>query len=125
MPSVECRLASLVPQREWRWLHYLLFTAAIVFLILSSWLLFAQDARFEGERGQSKVVNDYKRAGQFYRDFPTSFFQRNSPLSNPDLLSHPPGYAFLWAVIFKLGGGDRVMQFLQILSNVAAAFVIF
>ncbi len=97
----------------------------LVLLGLGSRLLSAQDASFEGERVQSALVSDYKHGGQLYQDYFTSFLNRNSPLSNPDLLAHPPGYSLLWALIFKLRGGDRAMQFVQILCDVASVLAVF
>jgi hypothetical protein len=125
MPLISCPLTSSVQQRELSWTRYVLLIGLLVLLGLGSRLLSAQDASFEGERVQPALVSDYKHGGQLYRNYFTSFLDRNSLLSNPDLLAHPPGYSLLWALIFKLRGGDRAMQFVQILCDAASVLVVF
>src|SRR5436309_11902312 len=102
MPLISCPLTSSVQQCEWSRTRYVFLIGLLVLLALGSRLLSAQDASFEGERIQPALVSDYKHGGQLYQNYFTSFLDRNSLLSNPDLLAHPPGYSLLWALIFKL-----------------------
>jgi 4-amino-4-deoxy-L-arabinose transferase-like glycosyltransferase len=97
----------------------------ILLIALGARLLSAQDARVDGQRVHPAVVSDYKRAGQLYAEHFSSFLTPNSPLSNPDLLAHPPGYSLLWALVFNLGGSDRAMQLIQIVCDVVSVFVLF
>ena len=97
----------------------------ILLIALSARLLSAQDARVEGQQVHRAVVSDYKRAGQLYAEHFSSFLHTNSPLSNPDLLAHPPGYSLLWGLILNLGGEDRAMQLIQIACDVVSVFVLF
>jgi hypothetical protein len=112
-------------QPAWSCRRYLLWFALLIALSFSCRLLAAQDARIQGTLVHSAVVAGYKRDAALYGEHLSAFFSRDSSLSNPDLLGHPPGYSLLWMIIFKLGGGDRAMQLLQIVCDSIAACVLF
>jgi 4-amino-4-deoxy-L-arabinose transferase-like glycosyltransferase len=76
---------------------------------------------------QSSVAANYKVfARLLVTEGLTGFFRVNSAMSNPDLLSHPPGYPLLLALVYKIAGeSDTVVQFLQIAVDALAVVLIF
>jgi 4-amino-4-deoxy-L-arabinose transferase-like glycosyltransferase len=122
--KLTCDLRSSAPQSAWSWPHLLLLVLLVV-VSLSTRLLSAQDARVQGSRVHPAVVRDYKAAGRIYLGNFTSFFSDNSPLKNPDLLAHPPGYSLIWAFLFKLGFENRSMQLIQTFCDVLSVLVLF
>ena len=99
-----------------------------IFLLALAVRVFSwQDTRLEVGKVQTWVSEDYRQAARYLaRDGFASFFARESPLSDPNRLGHPPGYSFLLAALYKLfGEGDAAPQFVQIVSDSIAAVVLF
>jgi hypothetical protein len=90
-------------------------------------LLSWQDNRFEARKVQTAVTEGYKHTGRLLQAGGlASFFSRNSPLSDPNHLGHPPGYSILMAAVFNLfGESDACLQLIQILADAIAAIVVF
>ncbi len=105
-----------------------LLSCVVIFLVATgSRLLSWQDNRFEARKVQTAVTEGYKHTGRLLQQGGiSSFFSRNSPLSDPNHLGHPPGYSILIAAIFSLfGESDASLQIIQILADALAAVVIF
>lgn len=99
----------------------------LVFLVAFGVRVLAwQDTRFEAERTQSGVTENYKHAARaFVAGGPDAFFSRTSPLADPDTLGHPPGYPVLLALIYKaFGESDSATQLLQAAADSLAALVV-
>jgi len=100
----------------------LIFLTAFAFRA-AAWFYWRTDA----PKVQTTVATNYKVFARLLaQEGITGFFSRRSPMSNPDLLGHPPGYPLLLATIYKvLGESDTVVQFVQIIADAFAAVLIF
>lgn len=106
----------------------ILLLCSIIFLVAAdSRLLSWHDNRFEARKVQTQVTEGYKHTGRLLEQGGIkSFFNRNSPLDDPNHLGHPPGYSILMAVVFRLfGESDAALQIIQILADAAASIVVF
>lgn len=105
-----------------------LISCAVIFIVAMGcrWLSW-QDNRFEARKVQTAVTEGYKHTGRLLQQGGVSaFFSRDSPLSDPNHLGHPPGYSILVATVFNLfGESDASLQIIQILADASAAVVIF
>jgi hypothetical protein len=90
-------------------------------------LLLWHDTRSEVWAVQTVVAQDYRRVARILREGGLrAFLSKESPLSDPNNLGHPPGYSILLALLFKaFGESDALVQFFQIASDGAAAVLIF
>ncbi len=105
-----------------------LISCGVIFLVAMGCRLFSwQDNRFEARKVQTAVTEGYKHTGRLLQQGGVSaFFSRNSPLSDPNHLGHPPGYSILIAAVFGVfGESDASLQIIQILTDAASAVVIF
>jgi hypothetical protein len=101
---------------------------SVIFLVaMGCRLLSWHDNRFEARKVQTQVTEGYKHTGRLLQQGGlSSFFSRNSPLSDPNHLGHPPGYSILIAVVFgAFGESDAALQIFQILADSVAAVVVF
>lgn len=108
--------------------RWILISCVVIFLVaIGCRLLSWQDNRFEARKVQTAVTEGYKHTGRLLQQGGiSSFFNRNSPLSDPNHLGHPPGYSILIAAVFHLfGESDAALQLIQILADAAAAVVVF
>jgi hypothetical protein len=106
----------------------LILLAALVFLLaFGARLLSWQDTVQEVGKVQTSVTADYQRAGRLILEGGVgSFLDRDAPLSDPDLMGHPPGYKLLWAASFGLfGETNEPVQFFQMACDAAAAALVF
>ncbi len=106
----------------------ILVSCVVIFLVATGCRLLSwQDNRFEARKVQTAVTEGYKHTGRLLQEGGvSSFFSRNSPLSDPNHLGHPPGYSILIAAIFSLSGeSDAALQLIQIFADAAAAVVVF
>jgi hypothetical protein len=102
--------------------------AALIFLLaFGARLLSWYDAAHEVGKVQTSVTADYQRTGKLILAGGVgSFLDPASPLSDPDLMGHPPGYKFLWAASYGLFGETNApVQLFQILCDAAAAALVF
>lgn len=102
--------------------------ASLVFLLaFGARLLSWQDTVQEVGKVQTSVTEDYQRAGRLIHEGGVgSFLNPDAPLSDPNLMGHPPGYPLLWAASFRLfGETNRPVQLFQILCDAAAAVLVF
>jgi hypothetical protein len=85
-----------------------------------------QDTRFEAERTQAGVTEDYKHAARaFAAGGPAAFLSRTSPLADPNTLGHPPGYPVLLALVYAAWGeSDDATRLVQIVADSLAAVVV-
>lgn len=90
-------------------------------------LLLWHDTRQEVWTVQTVVAEDYRRVARILVEGGlNAFFSRESPLSDPNNLGHPPGYSILLALLFAaFGESDALVQIFQIACDAAAAFLIF
>jgi hypothetical protein len=90
-------------------------------------LLLWHDTRREVWAVQTVVAEDYRRVARILREGGlNAFLSRESPLSDPNNLGHPPGYSILLALLFSaLNESDALVQFFQIACDAAAAVLIF
>src|SRR4051794_26566588 len=86
-------------------------------------LLCLRDARTEALVVQSAVTENYKHQARLLTENgAASFFDPGSATNDPDLLGHPPGYPFVFALVHKLfGESDAGVQLFQILCDSLAA----
>jgi hypothetical protein len=120
--SARERFNSLLGNRR------ILISCVAIFLVATGCRLLSwQDNRFEARKVQTAVTEGYKHTGRLLQQGGvSSFFSRNSPLSDPNHLGHPPGYSILIAWVFgAFGESDAALQLTQILADSAAAVVIF
>jgi hypothetical protein len=106
----------------------IILICSLIFLIASgARLLSWHDNRFEARKVQTAVTDGYKHTGRLLQQGGiSSFFSRNSPLSDPNHLGHPPGYPVLIALLFgAFGESDASLQFFQILADSLSAVVVF
>src|SRR3954468_6557568 len=90
-------------------------------------LLCWRDVRFEAYKVQTAVVENYKHMARLLSENgAASFYDPDSPTSEPDLLGHPPGYPFVLAAVYKLcGESDAAVQVLQAACDALAAALVF
>jgi Dolichyl-phosphate-mannose-protein mannosyltransferase len=106
----------------------IILICSIIFLVaMGSRLLSWHDNRYEARKVQTAVTDGYKHTGRLLQQGGIkAFFSRDSPLSDPNHLGHPPGYSILIAVIFgAFGESDAALQLTQILADAAASVVVF
>jgi 4-amino-4-deoxy-L-arabinose transferase-like glycosyltransferase len=106
----------------------LVFSGLMVFLAaLGVRLLLRQEAGADVWKIQTGVVNDYWHTARLIvASGPGSFFNPASPLSDTNLLGHPPGYPILLALIFRvLGESSTAIQLLQITLDALSALIVF
>jgi len=102
--------------------------ATLIFLLaFGARLLSWHDAAQEVGKVQTSVTHDYQRTGRLILEGGLgSFLRADSPLADPDLMGHPPGYKVLWAASYGLfGETDVPVQLFQILCDSAAAVLVF
>jgi len=90
-------------------------------------LLLWHDTRREVWAVQTVVAQDYRRVARILREGGlAAFLSKESPLSDPNNLGHPPGYSILLALLFSaFNESDALVQFFQIACDAAAAVLIF
>lgn len=106
----------------------ILIICSVIFLVaFACRLLSWHDNRFEARKVQTQVTEGYKHTARLLQQGGiTAFFSRNSPLSDPNHLGHPPGYSILIAVVFQaFGESDAALQLTQILADVVACILVF
>ncbi len=106
----------------------LLLGGLIIFLLaFGVRFLCWHDARSEAVKVQSGVTEGYKHMARLMvQGGISSFFNPHSPLSDANLLGHPPGYpVVLWLLFNAFGESDTAIQFFQILCDALAAVLIF
>jgi hypothetical protein len=106
----------------------IIITCAIIFMVaLGCRLLSWHDNRYEARKVQTQVTEGYKHTARLLRQGGIqSFLSRNTPLSDPNHLGHPPGYSILIAFLFgAFGESDAALQLTQILADAAASIIVF
>jgi len=90
-------------------------------------LLMLHDSQIEARNVQSGVAADYQQTAQLVRQVGLrGFFDPNSPLADPNLLGHPPGYPIVRALVGRaFGDSNKVIQVFQITCDAVAAVVVF
>lgn len=75
----------------------------------------------------TRLTARYKEEAQFLLGGDlTSFIQGSESQPDAMILTHPPGYPILIAVIYKISGNsDRALRFFQIACDAAAAILVF
>ncbi|MFN2415156.1 MAG: ArnT family glycosyltransferase, partial [Pyrinomonadaceae bacterium] len=90
-------------------------------------LLCWRDARFEAQKVQSAVSQNYRHFARLLgENGAASFYDPSSTTGEPDLLGHPPGYSFVLAALYAaFGESDTAAQLFQIVcDSLAAALVL-
>ena len=90
-------------------------------------LLCWADVRFEAFEVQTAVSQNYKHLARLLgENGAASFYDPNSPTSEPDLLGHPPGYSFFLAAVYKVfGERDAAAQIFQLICDALAVALVF
>jgi ABC-type dipeptide/oligopeptide/nickel transport system permease subunit len=90
-------------------------------------LLCWRDVRFEAYKVQTSVVENYKHMARLLvENGAASFYDPDSPTSEPDLLGHPPGYPFVLAAVYAIfGESDAGVQVFQAACDALAAALVF
>lgn len=90
-------------------------------------LLMLHDSQVEARKVQSVVAADYQRTAQLLTEKGLrGFFAASGPLSDPNLLGHPPGYPIVRALVGRaFGDSNRVIQVFQMTCDSIAAVVVF
>jgi 4-amino-4-deoxy-L-arabinose transferase-like glycosyltransferase len=90
-------------------------------------LLCWADVRFEALKVQTAVSQNYRHLARLLgENGAASFYDPASPTGEPDLLGHPPGYSFVLAAVYEVGGeSDAAAQILQIVCDALAAALVF
>ena len=90
-------------------------------------LLCWKDVRFEAYKVQTAVAQNYKHMARLLgENGAASFYDPDSPTSEPDLLGHPPGYPFVLASVYRVfGESDAAAQIFQAVCDALAAALVF
>jgi hypothetical protein len=110
-------------RRQWR---RLVTAAGLIFLLaFGIRLLMWRDNRFVAREVQANIVISYQTAAR-YIAHGESLFDKDSSLTDPEFLAHPPGYPLLLAGLFSLfSESDAVIQIAQIIADAVAAVIVF
>src|SRR5207302_4912217 len=104
-----------------------LFAVALIFVVaILVRVVCWHDTHAEATSVQSSVASNYKQQARLLEQYGfTGLFRRASPVNDPDLLGHPPGYPILIAIVYKFAKSDAAMQVLQIFADGISAILIF
>ena len=99
---------------------------AIFMVAFGMRLLSRHDTQQDVRRVQTVVAEDYQRTARLLREGGIrGFFSSTGPMSDPNLLGHPPGYPIVIAVVWKVfGESDRGIQLFQIFIDSLAAVLV-
>jgi len=103
-----------------------LIVTLIFFTALGVRLLNWQSHHDEALAVQTSVALNYKhQATLLQANGVASLYDASSSTNNSDLMGHPPGYAILLSVMYRVGGqSDTATQFLQIILDSLSVVVI-
>jgi hypothetical protein len=106
--------------------RFVLFVALVFVLAFGARLLYWSDLRVEATRVEWAVTAGYKHnARLLVQEGLPSLWSTSSAWSSPRMLLHPPGYAIILSLIFRVfGESDAAIQIFQLTCDAVGAVVV-